>query len=70
MALTVKELKEALENLDDNMDVFISQVNNPDTMYAHALSYCKQKIRYKGEGIPKHEETIEYAFVIQDHSPD
>lgn len=70
MALTVKELREALSKFDDNMDVFISQANNPDTMYAHALSFCKQKIRYKGEGIPKHEEVVEYALVIQDHSED
>ncbi len=70
MALTVKDLKEALSGMDDNMDVFISQVNNPDQMNAHAVSWCKQKIRYSGDGIPRSEEPVLYGFVIQDHSED
>lgn len=63
--MNVKELKQKLENVPDNMDVFIMQTVDE---YGHSLAehaYVKE-IEFKAPEIPKKEWATEKCFVIDD----
>jgi len=63
--MTVKELKKALENAPEDMDVIINQVND-DYAYNLAETASIDDVVFGSEDIPRKHWATEKCFVISD----
>lgn len=63
--MNIKELKILIENIPDDMDIFIRKEND-DFIYEMANSAVIIPIRFKADGIKKSEQPTVDCFVISD----
>lgn len=63
--MTVKELKKALENAPEDMDVMIHQVDD-ETTHNIAESAAVEDVLFSSDDIPRKQWATEKCFVITD----